>query len=165
MTTHTLGAFRIQGLAPDEFRPLFDLSDQALAARNARRVIADARPGFPCRVSLAYAEVGETVLLVNHEHQAAATPFRSSYAIYVRAAAHAKVDRIVRAPDDVPEPLRISLLSLRGFSHDHMLAACDVVAGADLEAAVARLFADDAVAYVHAHYAKAGCYAARQDRA
>jgi hypothetical protein len=151
--------FRITGLAPDAFRPLFTMSDDQLAARLARRVIADAKPGFPCRVSLTYAEPGESLVLVHHEHQPAATPFRASHAIYVRAARE-RFDR----PDTVPETLRTSLVSLRGFDAEHMLVDADVVPGAELEAAIARAFADAKVAYLHAHYARPGCYAARIDR-
>jgi hypothetical protein len=39
------------------------------------------------------------------------------------------------------------------------------VDGADVEASIRRLFAAPAAAYIHAHYAKRGCYAARIDRA
>jgi hypothetical protein len=36
--------------------------------------------GFPCRVSLVDAEIGESVLLVNYEHLPAASPYRMRYA-------------------------------------------------------------------------------------
>ena len=41
-------------------------------------------PGTPCRVTLADAEVGETVILINHTHLKADTPYRASHAIFVR---------------------------------------------------------------------------------
>ena len=41
----------------------------------------------------------------------------------------------------------------------------DVVEGSGAEPMIERLFADPAIAYIHAHYAKPGCYAARIDRA
>jgi Protein of unknown function (DUF1203) len=40
----------------------------------------------------------------------------------------------------------------------------DLIEG-DLKPAIARLFANPEAAYIHAHYAKRGCYAARIDRA
>ena len=40
----------------------------------------------------------------------------------------------------------------------------DVVEGREAEPVIERLFADPAVAYIHAHYARPGCYAARIDR-
>ena len=54
-------SFVIHGLSPDTFRPLFALDDGALAARNIRRVVADADRGFPCRVTLEDARQGETL--------------------------------------------------------------------------------------------------------
>jgi hypothetical protein len=41
----------------------------------------------------------------------------------------------------------------------------DLAAGGDLKAPIERLLANPAAAYIHAHYAKRGCYAARIDRA
>lgn len=40
----------------------------------------------------------------------------------------------------------------------------DLIDGADIETLIERLFADPATAYLHAHYAKRGCFAARIDR-
>ena len=74
-------SFRITGLDPKPFAPLFGLVEPELAARGARRVIADATPGFPDRVELRDAAPGETMLLVNYEHQSADTPYRSRHAI------------------------------------------------------------------------------------
>ena len=45
-----------------------------------------------------------------------------------------------------------------------MMTGCDVVDGRDLEAAVQTLFADPRAAYLHVHYARPGCYAARVER-
>lgn len=77
-------SFTISGLPVEDFRPLFALNTEALAAQGIVRRVATAKPGFPCRIGLRDAEPGETVLLLNHEHQPADTPYRSSYAIYVR---------------------------------------------------------------------------------
>ena len=56
------------------------------------------------------------------------------------------------------------LLSLRAFDNDHMMVDADVVDGAEAEPVIERLLANARTAYVHAHYAKAGCYAARIER-
>ncbi len=76
--------FQIQALPAAPFTPLFELPEDELAARGAVRRVADAKPGFPCRVSLADAEPGETVILAHYEHQPADSPFRASHAVYVR---------------------------------------------------------------------------------
>jgi len=153
-------SFRITGLPAEPFHELFALSDEALAARNAVRRIADAKPGFPCRISLTDAEPGQQVILTHFEHHAVASPFRASHAIYVREG-----EQTFDAIDRVPEQLRTRMLSVRAFDAAGMLTAADLVDGPQLETAIARLFDDAGAAYLHVHYAKPGCYAARVDRA
>jgi hypothetical protein len=58
--------YRIQGLSPTPFMPLYGLSDDELAGRNAKRYIADSKPGFPDRVEMRDAEPGERLILVNY---------------------------------------------------------------------------------------------------
>jgi hypothetical protein len=147
-------AFQIVGLSATPFQPLFALDDTELAAHGAVRRIADASPGYPCRVSLRDAEPGETLVLVHYEHHAAASPFRASHAVYVRE--HAVPAAL--AVDEVPAMLRSRLLSLRAFDAAGMLLEADVVDGRELEPVLDRMVR--AGAYVHIHFAKPGCYAA-----
>jgi len=154
-------SFRITGLGFGQFAPLVALSDEQLIARNARRLFADRRPGFPCRVSLVDALPGERVLLVNYEHLALASPYRARYAIYVRE--NAEEARL--AIDEMPPVFEKRLLSLRAFSAQGMLLDADVSEGAGLAVTIERLLAQTEVAYLHVHNARAGCYAARVDRA
>ena len=153
-------AYAVTCLPAEPFAPLFAMDDEDLAARGARRVVADAPLGFPCRVSLDDAAPGETLILVNYEHPPAATPFRASHAVFVREGVEP-----VATVDAMPPALRRRLLSLRAFDADHMMIAADIVEGVDAGTLIARMFADPNIAYLHAHYAKWGCYAARIDRA
>jgi hypothetical protein len=152
--------FRITGLSPEPFQPLFGLSDAELARHGAVRCIVDCRPGYPDRIELRDPEIGESVLLVNFTHLPVDTPFRSSYAVYVREGAQVRYDRV----NEVPEPLRTRVLSLRAFDENDMLRDADIVEGRDVESLIARLLASPQTAYIHAHYAKPGCFAARIDR-
>src|SRR5262249_9457435 len=148
--------FRITGLARTPFEPLFALSDEALLARNIRRHVVDG-PGFPCRVSLADAPVGERVILLSHQHQPADSPYRAAGPIFVREAARETYDRI----GEVPEALRTRLLSLRAYDSAHCIRDAEVSEGRDLEAMIERFFAAPETAYIHAHFARFGCYACR----
>jgi hypothetical protein len=152
--------FRVSGLPAGQFADLFTLSDAELRARGAVRRIVDAENSFPCRVSLTDAKLGEAVVLTHYEHHAVDSPFRSSYAIYVRAG-----EETYEAIDEVPAQLRRRLLAVRAFDEDAMLIGAEIVDGGALEGAVERLFADARAAYLHLHFAKPGCYAARVDRA
>lgn len=154
-------AFQISPLPAQPFAPLFGLSDEVLAVRGVQRVRVEAPHAAPCRVSLIDAVPGESVLLLNYEHQSAPTPYRSAHAIFVRE--HARVAE----PEvgEVPDPLRRRTLSVRAFDAAGNMRDADLTEGRELEALVDRLFADPQTAYLHAHYARRGCYAARIDRA
>jgi hypothetical protein len=69
------------------------------------------------------------------------------------------------AIDQIPDQLRIRTLSLRAFDVAGFMRAADLVAGTAMEPALEQLLSDPAVAYIQAHFAKFGCYAARIDRA
>jgi hypothetical protein len=156
-----MSSFRIRGLPAEEFAPLFDLSDEALAARGAVRQIADGRrPGYPCRVSLTDSSPGDDLILVNYEHHAVESPYRMRFAIYVR-----RGEQRFDAIGEVPEQLRCRALALRAFNEKAMMVGWELVDGHDLEGAIERLFVDPRAAYLHIHFAAPGCYAARVDRA
>jgi hypothetical protein len=153
-------SFRVTGLDPSPFVALYGLADDRLRARGARRVQVDATRGVPDRVELRDLEPGEVALLVNHLHQPADTPYRASHAIYVREGATA-----ARCVDGrLPTVMAVRLLSLRAFDAAHMMVDADVVHGAVAAPRIDAMLADPRVAYLHAHYAKPGCYAARIDR-
>jgi len=154
-------SFRITGLSSTPFQPLFGLSDAELAERGVKRYIADKKPGFPDRIEMRDAEPGETVLLLNHTCQPADTPYRATHAIFVREGATQTFDAV----DQVPEVMRVRLLSLRAYDADGMMLDADVVEGIEVEPIIERLFADPHVSYIHAHNAKRGCYSGRIDRA
>jgi hypothetical protein len=152
--------FRISGLDPAPFRHLFGLADDALAALGLTRHIADAHPGYPDRIEMRDAQPGETLLLLNFEHQPAPTAYRSRHAIFVREGAEQAYDAV----GVIPEVLKIRPISLRAFTDPGEMVDADLVDGAELVPVIERLFAEPRVAYLHAHYARRGCYAARIDR-
>lgn len=154
-------SFQVSGLGFGQFAPLVALSDAQLLALNARRLIADRHPGFPCRVSLVDALPGERVLLVNYEHLPVMSPYRARYAIYVREnATEARLE-----VGEIPPVLEQRLLSLRAFSAEGLLLDAEVSEGGQLRGTIERLLSPPEVAYLHVHNARPGCYAARVDRA
>jgi hypothetical protein len=153
--------FRITGLSARPFRHLFGLPDAELAKHHVVRHRVDAKPGFPDRIELRDAEVGESVLLVNYAHLPDDGPYRSSHAIFVVEGA----ERTFDAVGVVPEVLRSRMLSLRAFGDDGLMVDADLVDGREVEGLIARFLANPAVTYLHAHYAKRGCFACRIDRA
>ena len=119
--------YRIRGLDPALFRHLFGLPDEVLAAHGARRCIADAKPGFPDRIEVCDVEPGETLLLLNHVHQPADTPYRASHAIFVREGAERALDMV----DAIPEAMRVRPISLRAFDAAGEMVDADLVDAVD----------------------------------
>ena len=154
-------SFRITGLSPDAFRPFFGLPEPELRELGIERRTVDVFPGFPDRIELTDVPLGETVLLLNHVHQPADTPYRASHAIFVREGA----TRAAEVVNALPEPLRTRPLSLRAFDAMHMMVDAELVDGTAAIPLIRRLLAQPGVAYLHAHYARRGCYAARIDAA
>lgn len=149
----------IKGLSPDPFSPLFAMDDAELAANNAQRVTATADRGFPCRISLEDAKAGEELILLHHVSHDVDTPFRSAYAIYVRSDVAAATYR-----DMLPPTFGGRMMAFRGFDRRGMLAAARLVPGEEGDGAIRDLFADEAIAYIHAQYATNGCFAAQIER-
>lgn len=153
--------FRIKGLPANEFAHLAGLDETRLAELGVQRVRIAEPHSAPDRISLRDAEPGETVLLLNYEHLAVPTPYRSRHAIYVVEGEQRTYDAV----NTVPAPMRRRLLSLRAFDEQGMMLDADVVDGAQVEPLIERLLGDARAAYVHAHYARMGCFAARIERA
>jgi hypothetical protein len=154
-------SFRINGLDAKPFELLFGLDDENLKRHNAKRYVADAKPGFPCRITLEDAEPGETLLLVPHEHQTSHTAYASKGPIFIR---ERSADR-AEWRDEIPDQLKVRLISLRAYDQGGMMLDSDVVDGKELKPLIERFLANDAVAYLHAHFARRGCYAALIERA
>jgi hypothetical protein len=154
-------SFRISALAPDRFTHLFSLDDAELRRRGAKRYVAHRKPGFPCRVSLQDAEPGETVILTPYAHQPADSPYKASGPIFVRELARQAEPMV----GQVPDLLRLRMLSLRAYDSDALMVNAVIVDGRELEPAVMQMLDTERVAYLHVHYAGPGCYACRVDRA
>lgn len=152
--------YQIHPIDGTEFAPLFEMSDEELAAHGARRVTADSKPGFPCRVSLQDADVGDTVILTNYRHLDMNSPYEASHAVYVRKGVAAS-EPVVQ---DVPDMLASRLISVRAFDAEGMMKDADIMDGADLDDALHRFFADPQIDFVDMHFAKRGCFAARATR-
>jgi len=151
--------YRIAGLDPAQFAPLWAMNDEALERKGARRAVAEADRGFPCRVTLEDARAGEPLLLVHHVHHDVTGPYRSAFAIFVREDAEPAVYE-----DRCPPCFDGRTLSLRGFDGEGALAEARLAPPGEADAAIRALLADPRIAYINAHNAAAGCFAARIER-
>ncbi len=153
--------YSITGLDPAAFADLAEAGDAVLATRNAIRVTATTKPGYPCRITLEDAEPGETLILLHHVSHDVATPYRSAYAIYIREAATA----IAQYIDAVPPVFEGRPMALRGFDANGMLQSAALALPGQADEQIRSLFADPDIAYLHAHNAAHGCFVAKVERA
>lgn len=154
-------SFIITGLSPQPFQHLFGLPDAVLREQNIVRRTADAKPGYPCRITLEDAEPGESVLLLNHQSHDTPTPYASRYAIYVREGAAAASSY----RDELPPVFLNRPIALRLFNSDGMLVGADMGVNGDLRGKIEQALARPDVDAIHAHNAMHGCFVAVVRRA
>ena len=152
--------YRIRGLDPAPFQPLFAMADEDLAERGIMRMTVTQKPNFPCRVTLEDRDIGEQVLLLNHVSHDVANPYRASHAIFVTQGA----DEAAEFVDEVPPVFATRVLSLRGFDNQGLMAEAMLTQPGEADAAIRRLFANPDIVTIHAHNATRGCFAARIER-
>jgi len=153
-------SFQISALSPAQFEPLFELSDEALKQRGMSRFIVDCENGYPDRITLKDANLGDELILLNFEHQPAPTAYNSKGPIFVSrggAEPHTLIDTI-------PDSLSRRMLSFRGYSKGGDMLEGEVIDGKAFRQSIEAFFANENVAYIHVHFASRGCYAARVDR-
>jgi Protein of unknown function (DUF1203) len=153
-------SFRITGIDAAQFEHLFGLSDEDLARQHAKRYVAEETGGFPCRVTLEDAAPGERLLLVPYRHQPCATAYASEGPIFVRERRATPAEWT----DEVPDQFKARLISLRAYDRDDMMIDADVVDGKELKPLIERFLANESAAYLHAHFARRGCFAGRIER-
>jgi len=151
--------YKVTGLDPTPYRPLFGLSDEELEKRGIVRM-AVTSPTFPCRVSLTDRELGESVLLLNHTSHDVANPYKATHAIFVTETDQEAATYV----DEIPPVFQKRVLSLRGFDKDGMMADALLTQPGEADAAIRKLFANPAIATIHAHNATRGCFSARIER-
>ena len=151
--------YRIKGIDPAPYRPLFGLADEELAQRGVVRMTVDS-PTFPCRVSLTDRAPGETVLLVNHVSHDVANPYRASHAIFVAECDQQPAEFV----DEIPPVFRSRVLSLRAFDGGGMMTDAILTQPGEADAGIRKLFENPAVVTIHAHNATRGCFSAKIER-
>ena len=152
--------YRITGLDPAPYKPLFGLPDAELAERGIVRMTVTEKPSFPCRVSLTDRDIGESVLLLNHVSHDAANPYRATHAIFVTEGVEAPAEYV----DCVPPVFETRMLSLRGFDADGMMADAIVTQPGEADEGIRKLLSNPKITTIHAHNAARGCFSAKIER-
>ena len=153
--------FQFVALPVEQFTDLFSMNDAELASLGARRMVVDEQPGFPCRVSLMDAPLGERVILTQFQHHEANSPYQSSGPIFVREIAQTVKPEV----NEIPAMFDHRLLSVRAYDQAAMMRGARVVEGKALEETIRNFFTSEAISYLHIHNAAPGCFNCQVDRA
>ena len=153
--------FQFVALPLEHFTNLFSMDDAELKALGAKRMTVDAQPGFPCRVSLVDAPVGERVILTHFQHHEANSPYQSSGPIFVRELAQTAKPEV----NEIPRMFNHRLLSVRAYDEAAMMKQAKVVEGQALEETIRDFFTNEAISYLQIHNAAPGCFNCTVQRA
>jgi len=146
--------FLITALPMDAFQELMFKNDEELKAFHAKWVIVDVEAGYPCRVSLVDAKIGERVLVLPFCHHDVDSPYQSSGPIFVRE--KAKMAKL--GINEVPKILLHRSLSIRAYDANKLMIQAEVLQGGELKAAIGRFFCDSDIEYLQIHNATSGCF-------
>jgi len=149
--------FVVNGLSPEPYLHLYGKLDAELEALGIKRMPVDCCPGFPDRIEMRDAGLGESMLLLNHCSLERQSPYRATHAIFVREWAENRYE----GKNTIPEVMSSRVLSLRAFDSEGMMLDAEVATGEEVEVAVLRLLANEDVLHIDAHNAVRGCYSGR----
>lgn len=146
--------FQFVALPIEHFSHLLSMSDVDLESCGARRMSVDSHPGYPCRVSLMDAPVGERVILTTFRHHDVVSPYQSAGPIFIRENAQPAKPEV----NEIPTMFHHRLLSVRAYNEAAIMKSARVVEGKDLEATIRSFFANESISYLHIHNAGPGCF-------
>ncbi len=152
--------FQFTALDGSKFSHLFSLNQQELSQLGAVRLVVDKKPGFPCRVSLTDAEIGEEVILLPYEHHGVSSPYRASGPIFVKKDA----PKAHPAINEIPLIGLHRTFSLRGYNEQTMMIEAHTITGSELAKTIDQIFDNTEVKYIQVHNAGPGCYSCQVNR-
>jgi len=144
----------------NNFNQLFNLNKEELTSKGAVKTIVDEKPGYPCRVSLEDAEIGEDVILFPFQHHKTNSPYQSSGPIFVRK--NAKSPNL--DVNEIPKMLLTRLLSLRVYDEKGMMIDATTIEGEKLKNEIEVVFNNNSANYITIHNSSPGCYNCQVNR-
>jgi len=146
--------FKVVPIDNLRFNHLFKLDEKELSELCAKRIIVDATPGYPCRISLEEAKIGEEVILFTFEHHKVNSPYKASGPVFIRS----NVKSANLGTNEIPEILKYRQLSLRAYDSNGMMIEARTAKGKNLTEEIKNIFSINLVKYIHVHNSNPGCY-------
>jgi hypothetical protein len=146
--------FVIKALDKKQFSKLVNLNEQELVKYKGSWITVDVNPGYPCRVSLIEARVGERVLAVPFLYHNVDSPYHASGPIFVRE--NAETAKL--GVNEIPEILKERLLSVRSYNTQQVMIHAEILQGNELAKGIKNQLLNSEVEYIHIHNANPGCF-------
>ncbi|MFT6733779.1 MAG: hypothetical protein ACJAS9_001969 [Polaribacter sp.] len=153
--------FKFIALDKKEFDLFMNLNDEDLEKHHAKWMTVDEDPGYPCRVSLEDAKIGERVLFLPYWHHDVESAYKAMGTVLVRENAKTTKPQV----NQVPQMLLHRLLSIKAYDSNNMMVGHDIAEGSELEFKLKEQFKNTKVEYIHLHYASPGCFCSTVSRA
>ncbi|SEE34143.1 Protein of unknown function [Tenacibaculum sp. MAR_2010_89] len=151
--------FKIEAIE-NNFNELFNLSKEELFLKGIVKIAVDEKPGFPCRVTLKDAEIGEEVLLLSFKYHNVNSPYKASGPIFIRKNSK-KVNLKI---NEVPQILFERLQSVRVYDKNGMMIDAKILERREMEREIKKTFNNTLVSYIQVHNANPGCYNCQVNR-
>ncbi|HHC78374.1 MAG TPA: DUF1203 domain-containing protein [Flavobacteriia bacterium] len=151
--------FKISAIK-NKYNHLFGLNEKELNSKGIIKIIVDKKPGFPCRVTLEDAEIGEEVLLLPYKYHKTESPYQASGPIFIRKNA----TMVNLEINEIPEMLFKRLQSLRVYDKNGMMIEAKTLEGKDIRNEIKVIFSNEMASYIQIHNANPGCYNCQVNR-
>lgn len=151
--------FKISAIE-NKYNHLFDLTEEELISKGAIVMIVDEKPGYPCRVTLEDAEIGEEVVLFSFQYHKTNSPYQASGPIFIRKNAK----KINFEINEIPEMLFKRLQSLRVYDENGMMIDAKTLEGKEIKKEIEFIFSNKTASYIQIHNANPGCYNCQVNR-
>jgi hypothetical protein len=144
----------------NNFNQLFNLSDEVLEEMSILKMIVDEKPGYPCRVTLEDAEIGEEVLLLSFEYHETQSPYKASGPIFIRK----NSEKVSLKENEIPEMLFQRQQTLRMYDNNGIMIDAKSPKSINIRKEIELGFSNINVSYIQIHNTNPGCYNCQVNR-
>ncbi len=145
----------------NELKEQLEQGTTELLGNPVTTVIADAKPGYPCRLSLEDAEPGEALYLFSHTPFSCANAYRETGPVFIR-----KNAKPAKLPiNELPDVAYARSIIFRAYDSEGTILSASPAEAGDLSGTLGRLLDDKHVDFVHLRAVVSGCFLCKARRA
>jgi hypothetical protein len=151
--------FQIKPISDQQLRQI-ENGATSVYGNPVQKIVVDQSPGYPCRLSLKDAKVGEEVYLFSHRPFEGQNPYCEIGPVFV----HAEATQARLAPNEIPDAIKCRPVIVRSYSADETLLSGDPADRENVEQVIEQCLDRDGVDFLHIRAALTGCYLCKVER-